>query len=359
MLVGMVALPVSILAILREPSVQNFIVRFASVYLSEKLDSEISIGGLYVDYQLRVNLSDVLIKDQKGNDILRAKQLKARYGEYSKEKSLLRLDQLFLDQADIQLIKYKGDTSMNFSFIIDAFSSDTPKPDTGKPLKIVLNKLKIYDSYFRLADLNKPKNDTGIDYSNLGLSRISLNMDDLVIDGDTISARIQNLSARERSGFYLKKLKGNVHLSPQGLKVDHLKVITDRSELSMNLEFVFAEFKAFEDFVNEVRIETVIGNSTLNLYDVGYFAPSLFELENEFEISGTFIGPVSALRAKNFKFDFGRNTSLQGNLVINGLPNIYETFVNFNITEFSTSLSDIYRFNIPGMNPSNCLPSLM
>ncbi len=356
MLVGLIALPLSLFTILREPSMQNLIVRFASVYLTEKLQTEIRVGGLYVDYQLRVSLDDVLIKDKKGNNILRAKQLKVRYGEYNKEKGLLRFDQLFLDQADIQLIKYAGDTSMNFSFIIDAFSSDSLKPDTASPMKIMLDNLKIYDSYFRLTDMNKPQKDTGMDYSNLGVSHINMNADDLVLDGDTVRVWIQNLSARERSGFHLEKFKGNVHLSPQGLTVDHLKVITDRSELSMNLEFVYSEFAAFEDFINEVRIETVIGNSTLNLYDIGYFAPSLFELENEFKISGTFIGPVSALRAKNFKFDFGRNTSLQGNLVMNGLPDIYEAFVNFNISELKTTVSDIYRFNIPGDEPIQ-LPS--
>lgn len=351
MLVGLITLPVSLFAILREPAVQDVAVRIASVYFSKRFDTDISIRGMYIDYLLRLTLKDVLIKDRQGADILRSRQIKVRYGDFDKEKQILRFDQVFLDQTDISLIKYEGDTAMSFDFIIREFQSDETNADTTPPLVLKFNNLKLYDSRFRLMDLNKPGKDTGMDFSNLDVKHINLNIDGLQLNGDTVHCDIQNLSADERSGFHLKKFKGMVELSPAGLTVEHLKMITNNSELSMNLKFIYDDFNAFGDFLTDVRIETVIGNSRLDLYDIGYFAPSLFELGNEFEISGTFKGPVSSLRAKNFKFDFGKSTSLKGNLTLNGLPDIYETFVDFDIGELKTTVEDIHAFNIPGDAP--------
>lgn len=351
-MVALLAIPLTILSVSREPIVQDFLARAASAWLTEKLDTHIEIKGLYVDLMLNATVKDILIKDRNDANILKSNKIRIGLEEYSSKKRKLRFSNIFIDQAEINLIKYQGDSVINLAFIIESFKKSEKDTATIKadvpPWEFSCHKLKIYKSSFALSNKNRPVKDEGMEYSNLHISKIDLNLHDLKMLGDTITCRINDLSATEKCGFELNKLKGQFKVSPAGVYGDHLKLITPRSELSMNLKFLFDGFNAFNDFVNDVRIETVMGNSRLNLFDIGYFAPSLFDLENEIIVSGTFLGPVSALRAKNFKFNYGKRTRLIGNLRINGLPDIYETFAHLELKELTTDVEDIQSFSIPG-----------
>jgi hypothetical protein len=58
-------------------------------------------------------------------------------------------------------------------------------------------------------------------------------------------------------------------------------------------------------------------------------------------------GTVASFSAKDFQFAFGNYTSFKGNVIMNGLPDIEETFVNLKMDEFHTNLADIQSFTLP------------
>jgi translocation-and-assembly-module (TAM) inner membrane subunit TamB-like protein len=345
--VGLIALPVSVLNIVKQPVVQDFLAHSASVYISKNLGAEVRIGGLFIDYRLRVSLSDISVKDHNGASVLKARALKIRPRKIDLENHEIAIDQLFVEEADVSMIKYKGDARMSFLSLFGEPNQDSisGKPKS-KPWTIACSNLKIFNTSFNYQDLNRPPKEQGINYSDLGLSHVNLNAESVLIHADTISADIRKLSADEKSGLKLKKFKANVTLCPSGIVADHLKIVTNNSELSMNLKFHFSGFNAFNNFLDDVIIETTIGKSSLDLFDVGYFAPSLFEMGNVFEISGSFNGPVSALTARNFKFEFGQSTKFEGDLEMNGLPDIYETFTNLKINKLQTCVADISSFKV-------------
>lgn len=346
-LISILMLPVALFFIMREPVIQDFLARSASVYLSEQLGTEILIGSLRLNVFLDVVVRDVLINDRKGQHLLQADKLELNVDKFSRRERILDVDKIFIDKAAFNMITYAGDTTSNLAFLVDYFSVDEKQKDTALPWQISIGKIKVYDTDFHLLNENKAGAYEAMDYSDLEVSDINMIIDRIRLDADTIFFDISNLEAYEKSGFMLRKLKGNFKLSPVGLTADHLKVITGNSELSMNLRFEYDAFRAFKNFVEEVRIETVIGNSFLNLYDIGYFAPVLFEMDNELEVSGTFSGPVNALRVRNFKFDYGDNTRMEANITLSGLPDVRETFSNFDIRELTTSVRDLERLRLP------------
>ncbi len=342
-------------SILREPIIQTFIVRTASAYISEELNTEIRIGSLYINPFLDIIIKDILVKDKKDNAILKTGKLQINIKRFSIKNKEIKLNKFSMNNADINMIKYKGDTAMNFQFIIYAFTDTLSGPSDSENWNISIENLKLADCYYKLLNENQPPKDEGMDFNDLYITGIDLYMHDLKISktSDTILFNINQLNATEKSGFEIKKLRGKFAVSSGNTTAEHFKLITNNSAFAMNLEFLYDDFQAFNDFLNKVKLNTVIGNSSFNLYDIGYFAPVLFQMDNPMVISGTFTGHVSALKARNFKFAFAKNTELYGNFYLNGLPNVKETFANLDIKKLITNKKDIENFAIPGENKIN------
>jgi len=62
------------------------------------------------------------------------------------------------------------------------------------------------------------------------------------------------------------------------------------------------------------------------------------------------------MKGKQMRFSYGESTSFNGSLQMSGLPEIYETFINLKADDFSSSLSDIRSFNLPGGEHIDMIP---
>ncbi|MFI5195604.1 MAG: hypothetical protein ACHQD8_00805, partial [Chitinophagales bacterium] len=137
---------------------QNFVRSRAEAYLKNKLKTELHIGYLGYGLPKFIVLKDVLFKDQAGDTLLAAEELK------------IDLDMLKLihKNVDVQQLVFKGvhahiyrnlpDTNYNFTYIINAFTGNKPnepvkpKNTTASPLNIDLDRVKLDDIHFRMND---------------------------------------------------------------------------------------------------------------------------------------------------------------------------------------------------------------
>ncbi|MBE9480639.1 MAG: translocation/assembly module TamB [Bacteroidetes bacterium] len=346
------ALPVSLYFLLKNPFVQTFLAQSAANYLSGELHTEIKIGRVKISNFFDIVLSDVLVKDLHDNTILSVENLSLNIQKLKIKDNIIKVNKLILEKSEIGLIKYKGDSTMNFNFIIDYFdsgkSSEVIDTSEKKDWKIQCNVLKIIDSRFKYQNQDRVKSHEGINFTDLDISGLNLDFRNIEIISDTIWVKINNLSLQDTSGFKIRKLKGDLKVNSQLIQADHLKIITNNSELSLKLAFTYKSFENFNDFLTNVKIKTTIGTSALNLCDIGYFAPELFVMNNIIKISGDIKGTVSNFRAKNFKFYYGDKTKFIGNIDLNGLPDIKETFVHARVKDFAINKNDIESFLIPG-----------
>ena len=136
----------------------------------------------------------------------------------------------------------------------------------------------------------------------------------------------------------------NFKISENILQARNLLALTPGNDLDLDLKFSFNSFKDFNDFIRKVHIQTEIRPSTINLTEVGYFAPLMFAMDNRIKVSGKINGTVDNFKAKNFKFAYGQSTQFRGNVQMNGLPYIKETFSHFSIKDFSTTVDDVRQF---------------
>ena len=344
----------TILLLLREPFTQSFLARVTATYLSEKLNTEIKINKLTITAFFDILISEIEIKDLHHNNLLSAEQIKIDFNlnKINFKKQLLKIKQVKLESASIEMKTYREEKDMNFQFILDFFSgstNDTISNDSvQKDWLIRCDAIQLAHSDFSIINENKPKTPEGVDYDRIVVNQINLDVSGLAIRNDSILFKINNLKCVERSGFDLNQLIGEFTISDRFINAHGLKITTANSFLDMDLRFSFDDFNAFNSFVEDVMIKTDIRKSTLNLADIGFFAPELFVMDNAININNTSItGTVEDFYAEKLSFNFGQSTRFKGKVSMKGLPYIESTFTDLKIDELHTSAKDISNFALP------------
>lgn len=337
---------------IRDPFTQSVVARVATTYLSEKINADLKIDKVTITALFDVLIKDVELNDLYQNNIFSAALIKVNIDKINFKKQLLDIEQIKLENADINLVTYENEEVMNFQFLIDYFKSDNNDSvviDTVKSNWLVTcNAIQLTESNFALINENKARTPVGMDYDRIVVENINLDLEGLGFQNDTVHFQIKKLNCIERSGFKLNEFSGEFGIAASFLEAKDLKITTAKSDLDLDFKFFYPDFRAYSNFVEEVRIKTHIRNTKLNLSDIGAFAPELYVMDNDIQINNTSItGIVSDFVASKLNFKFGESTLFNGEVKMRGLPDIEHTFSDLRITELHTSAKDLASFALP------------
>ena len=347
-----IALPITLFSLLWEPMVQTFLAQIMGSYLSKKLNTDIKINSLLITPLLDVKINDLLIKDLKQDTLFYTKKLVADIGKPNRKQKIFRIRKISFNDAQLYLIKYEGDSVYNFDFLFDYLTPDQEKSTSDDTIRsdwnVTFSAFDLKDIRFRFVDENKKRRPGGMDYGNLDIWVDDLELHSVLINKDTFDVNIDELVCRDHCGFEVNGLSGQFRVSPAFLIADNLKVKTPRSDISLDFSFLYDNWKAYINFEHKVNISARIKPSVLNLKDIGYFARPLLVMDNEIRIGGIARGKVNNLRARKFRITFGEATRFYGNISMNGLPDVSETFIHLSVNNLELLKSDIEKFAIPG-----------
>lgn len=346
-LVGLfVVLPLFLYALLRTPTVQTYITRQAASYLSKQLETDVEVGGVNISFFLDVIIEDVKINDLHNNNLLKVEKIIVDIKRIAFRKRTVIFRNIGLKNAEFALRKYKGEKELNLQFVIDYFSSD--KEREAPHWHFITEGLTLENLHFIYQDNNEVFTDKGIDFKNLSIKNIFADFKDLSIVDDTINVHIRALSCKDISGFQLNSFTGLVSLSSTFLDIEDLQIITDDSDILMNLRFDYDDYSAYNSFVESVDIDIDMNKSFINLDDIAYFAPDMFGMANIVDIEGNFRGTIANLRGRDVIIQYADNTFFDGHFRLTGLPDFENTFINFNTSNFITTHDDLNKFRLPG-----------
>jgi hypothetical protein len=209
--------------------------------------------------------------------------------------------------------------------------------------KIRLDALTIGDGSFSLLNtLGTTGITTGlINWDDLLVDNINLNLQSLLFEGDTLSAKVNHLSLKEQSGFVLDTLHSLFTMAPNRIELDDMVLATPRSHISRQLVLRFSNFDDFNNFEELVTMEADLSNSHLHLADLNYFAEGIPLKEDTYHISGHISGRVNSLRGRDVHLRYGTVTRLDGDFTIYGLPDQDETFMDLNLENLVTNKREI------------------
>src|SRR6202008_2174461 len=137
-LICVFVLLVTFIIAIQIPAFQTYLGKKASAWLSEQLNTTISIGKVDVDFFNSVVLKDVYAEDLKNDTLLYGAELSCKITDFSYSEHKLILKEIELSNINANLIKYKGDKVYNYQFIADYFAPIDTIKDTV-PSDFIIN----------------------------------------------------------------------------------------------------------------------------------------------------------------------------------------------------------------------------
>jgi hypothetical protein len=175
--------------ILENPSVQTWLANRATSYLSNKLNTRVTVGGVDVDYPFSLVLQKVYVEDQQKDTLLYAGELKAGFNFINIFQKKFIINGVSLSDAYFNMIEKDTIHGYNFQFILDAFASkDTSSKSSSSSLELKLHELTLKNIRYRLLNVQ------GYNEIKVGLPYAQFVFDSLDLNTGQIFARTAELN---------------------------------------------------------------------------------------------------------------------------------------------------------------------
>jgi hypothetical protein len=345
---------------LRSSRVQAWIVDTVVNYVSEELDTKITLGGLNITIFLDLVLEDVVVYDRNDEVLLKTEKMVFDLNKLSFRNKTLVIDKLLLDKTFLNIIRNEDEVDFNHHFLVEYFTSDTPRDTTQEfNWDVTLSSFEFRNSGFLFDDRKNEVVIPGINSSKLDVEDFNLLISDLQFNNDTINFSLKKFSFIEIDGLDLRNISGEISFCPTEILVKELNINTPKTNIDLNASLQFIDFSAFNDFINEVDLKLVIRPSAINISDFSSFSNFFEGIEDIINIEGDFSGRISRLRARNVIISLGKKTAFEGNITLNGLPHFDETFMNLSVKKLTTDVDDFKKYYVPltKNNPDVSLPA--
>ncbi|WP_196936008.1 translocation/assembly module TamB domain-containing protein [Sphingobacterium hungaricum] len=324
-------------------SVQTFLAKKVSAYLSQQLDADISLENVYFKPFTSLELNKFSIKDKHGNRILYTENVEANLVFTQFFNNKISVEELKLTDAFIDYQLYKD--SSNFKFLIDYFtSSEKEEKPEKKKLEINLDRIEFKNNHFKFVNHQSEYKTRGINFSDIELTEFSGVLDDIKMDSSGVNFSAEKLHFKEKSGFHLKELTAQSSISNREIELDAMLLQTNYSKLSRYVRMQYHSFKDFEDFIDKVKMNSTLENSTVDSRDIEFFAPDMKLVRFRTDvISANLSGTVSNILARDVSLSMLKSTKILADFTIKGLPDINKTQFDVSIGSLQSTIEEIEK----------------
>ena len=332
--------PVLLSILLSSHTVQNRVADRLARLATDRLGTPVSVDRVRMRLFNRAVVEGFYVQDYAGDTLLYVRSLDAGVKGYNPLTGVVRLGDVRLDGAKFYLSQDSTGT-MNLKYVTEKLKSDKPKRNR-KPLRLRAGSLRVTDTRFKLRKYVVPDKPYGVNFADLDVRGIDMDVQAVRMHGDSIGASLQSLAFAEKSGFVCRRLSASrVTVAGSGMTLDDLTVVDPYSDIRMErLRFDYPAWKAYKDFVRQVEMHATLKPSLVSFRTIACFAPSLREWKSVLDVKGTVDGTVSDL-AGDLTRVATRDTELALKFRIDGLPDIRETVFTFDIPELQTTAPDI------------------
>ncbi len=264
-------------------------------------------------------------------------------------KNLFLIHSIDMDRAYYKVDNYDG---------LDTVKRVMAKRDKTKPLfnpgniKVHVANINLKNCFLGTGFRDEIPRAGFFDGRKIEISKITGTVKNLDFNKDTITAHV-DVSAVERSGFRVRKLRTDYKLTPQKMVFSKLYIKTGESTITNYFEMQYDDFNAdLKDYVNKVVMKSSIMRSLVSTDDIAYFAPALINWKERFLVNGNFYGTVSDFDVRNIFLKNGYNTYASGDLHVKDVTDVAKadfTLTNANLQTNSREISFIF----PGITKVN------
>jgi translocation and assembly module TamB len=141
---------------LQIPAVQQRVAREAVSFLRDKLDTTVQLESISITFPKSVNINGFYLADKNNDTLWYNKSLRIDINMFALLNNKLQINRLELEGGTIHLYRTLADSTFNFDFITEAFTSEKDttirKDTTGSDMKFDIDKLIFKNIYFTYLD---------------------------------------------------------------------------------------------------------------------------------------------------------------------------------------------------------------
>ncbi len=215
---------------------------------------------------------------------------------------------------------------------------------------IKVSNLSLEECLFALDAAERAPLANEFDPSHMNITNINIDANDINIIGDTLKAKLNNLSAKERCGIEIQQFTSDLTISPNASICENLTLKTANSVIQHHYAMYYTRFPDFNDFLNKITLDAKLDNTTVASKDIAYFATTLRQYPTTVNISGDVNGSIEDFTCKGLKIYDGINV-VSGDLSIKGLPDINKTYFDYKNGYIYTNNKGIHKY-VPELNDS-------
>lgn len=227
---------IAVVIMVRMPFVQDWLGNKASSLISNKLDTKVAVGKVYLGFLNRIIVDDFKLYDKRGKLMVSTSRLAAKidYGQ------LIRNGRILVSSAQVFGFNgtfYKTDSlaKPNFQFVLDSLASkDTSKKSD---IELSVNSLIIRHGAIKYDIYDKARTPSRFNMSHLDIKDISAHVIIPYYTADSAVVSLKKLSLNEASGLNLRKLsfdlkydKSQAVLTGFNLSLPHTSININRLE---------------------------------------------------------------------------------------------------------------------------------
>jgi len=324
-------------------SVQNYIAQKASKYLSEELQTTIQLESIYFRPFNSIQIKKFYILDHEQDTLLYFNEFQAKVDLRSIWESKMTMNGVSVEDGKI-FIKRNLDSTTNFTFLQNYFAP--VKRATDKPRKkfnFILPDATLKNIDFRYKNYFSTQEVEGINFNDIHIRSLSGKFSKIDYVNHIFQSSVEDLTFKEKSGIFVKKLSTKATVDSNQMEFSKLDLALNSSYLRDYILLEYADFSAFSDFIHQVSITGNLKNSRITSKDIAFFAPKVDVTKFDVMVNGDFSGKVDDLQAKKVQIRTGKQTWLQGDVFIKGLPDIDATLFDLNLSQLLTTRSDLEK----------------
>ncbi|MCX8531716.1 translocation/assembly module TamB domain-containing protein [Chryseobacterium luquanense] len=270
--------------------------------VNKDFKAKMSTESVEVDFFGDVTIKGLRIKDYKDLDFIKAREFKANSDWFSLATNIgknnsLSFNGLTLNDADIKVITYKGDSISNFIRFTQLFDSGKKKDPTKPPFQLNA-RLEILNSKVSIVNQNSP----GEPGKWLTATNVNLIAPKVKVNGVNIAARIDNFTfttKRWGKSHFVETFSTDFAMTQDYLSLGDLTLNTDHSLLQGDIKFNLNK-GSWADFTNKVKWDMNMKlGSQISGYDISYFVTN-WDNFIPFNASGKMTGPLNEFTLENF-----------------------------------------------------------
>jgi hypothetical protein len=332
--------------ILSSGKIQTWIAGHVIDFMAEKFEINLSIEQISLKLPNRVHIENIYLPAENGDTLIYSKEIIAKISSLKLKQKRIIISEILLEQPEIFIESNKNNV-YNFQYILDKFQADSSREKTRNNFDVYCNTFRLGDARFQMKNMPFTESPGVFNSSDLLVNGFNIGISNFKMHGDSIQLIINELSFKEKSGIELQKLNAGIMITDSVYQLSNIFIKTGHSMLHAPLVEMVKLDTSINNIWEDIKVHINIDSSFLSIEDAAYFVSSLKGMDQKVNMSAKIDGKLSDIKLSDFHFAYGKDTRIDANLSINGLPNIEQSFIFGQINTLSVSPIDAQSIYLP------------